>query len=228
MTVTASVLQELKKSEDDPVNLLRRASELLPGKIAVMSSFGAESALLLAFVAEADPALPVIFLQTGQHFPETLRYRKELAERLGLTNVQDAAPPPARIAEFDPTGELWAFDPDACCRIRKVEPLDTACLPYPVLVTGRKRGQAITRQALSVIEVKDDGQVRLNPLAAWSADEIRQEMVRRDLPPHPLVAEGYPSIGCAPCTHSVKEGQDARSGRWAGLAKTECGIHTAR
>ena len=98
MTVTASVLQELKKSEDDPVNLLRRASELLPGKIAVMSSFGAESALLLAFVAEADPALPVIFLQTGQHFPETLRYRKELAERLGLTNVQDAAPPPARIA----------------------------------------------------------------------------------------------------------------------------------
>ena len=130
--------------------------------------------------------------------------------------------------DFEPTGWLWAFDPDACCRIRKVEPLDTACLPYPVLVTGRKRGQAITRQALSVVEVKDDGQVRLNPLAAWSADEIRQEMVRRDLPPHPLVAEGYPSIGCAPCTHSVKEGQDARSGRWAGLAKTECGIHTAR
>lgn len=227
MSVASEILTALRSEEHDPVRLLRSASNLLGDEIAVMSSFGAESALLLAFVAEAAPDMRVLFLETGKHFPETLAYRSELARFLGLTNVQDIKPDLAQVKDRDPTGELWAFDPDACCQLRKVEPLDAATLSFPVLVTGRKRGQASTRATLPVVEEKPDGQVRLNPLASWSADEITDEMKRRGLPPHPLVSKGYPSIGCAPCTRPVGENQDARSGRWAGLSKTECGIHTA-
>jgi phosphoadenosine phosphosulfate reductase len=227
MSVEPQVLSALRAEEDDPVKLLRLASLLLKDRIAVLSSFGAESALLLAFVAEAAPDMPVLFLETGKHFPETLAYRAELARFLGLTNVQDVKPSPAALKERDPTGELWAFDPDACCQLRKVEPLDAASLPFAVLVTGRKRGQAATRAALPVVEEKADGQVRLNPLAAWTGKDITEEMARRGLPPHPLVAEGYLSIGCGPCTHPVGDGEDARAGRWAGHSKTECGIHTA-
>lgn len=226
MSVEAKIIKQLSAVSADPVRLMRDAAHLLPGQVAVLSSFGAESALLLAVVAEAAPDTPVLFLQTGKHFPETLAYRAELARFLGLTNVRDIKPSPSAVAERDPTGELWAFDPDACCKLRKVEPLDTATLPYAALVTGRKRVQASTRMALPIVEVKDDGQVRINPLAHWTADDITQEMHLRGLPPHPLVAQGYPSIGCEPCTLPVGEGQDARSGRWAGMAKTECGIHT--
>ncbi|OUI86276.1 phosphoadenylyl-sulfate reductase [Acetobacter tropicalis] len=227
MSVEPQVLSALRAEEGDPVKLLRLASLLLKDRIAVLSSFGAESALLLAFVAEAAPDMPVLFLETGKHFPETLAYRAELARFLGLTNVQDVKPSPAALKERDPSGELWAFDPDACCQLRKVEPLDAASLPFAVLVTGRKRGQAVTRAALPVVEEKADGQVRLNPLAAWTGKDITEEMARRGLPPHPLVAEGYLSIGCGPCTHPVGDGEDARAGRWAGHSKTECGIHTA-
>lgn len=195
--------------------------------MAVLSSFGAESALLLAIVAEADPEIPVLFLQTGKHFPQTLAYRAELARFLGLKAVIDIHPAALEVQERDPTGELWAFDPDACCRLRKVEPLALATLPYEALVTGRKRSQASTRAALPVVEEMPDGQIRLNPLALWTAEDIAQEMARRGLPAHPLVAEGYLSIGCAPCTRPAGQSADPRSGRWAGLAKTECGIHTA-
>jgi phosphoadenosine phosphosulfate reductase len=192
-----------------------------------MSSFGAESALLLAFVAEAERDMKVLFLNTGKHFPQTLAYRRELADVLGLSNVEDIGPSPEQVSDRDPTGELWAFDPDACCKLRKVEPLNVASLPYDVLVTGRKRGQAATRAAMEIVEERGDGQIRINPLAFWSAQDIATEMQRRALPPHPLVAEGYLSIGCAPCTRPVDGHEDARSGRWSGLNKTECGIHVA-
>lgn len=227
MSVDRSLLAVLQAQSHDPVELLRTASVQLEGQMAVMSSFGAESALLLALVAEADPNMPVLFLQTGQHFPQTLAYRAELARFLGLKNVVDIHPAASEVQERDPTGELWAFDPDACCRLRKVEPLDLATLPFKALVTGRKRSQAMTRAALPVVEEKSDGQIRLNPLALWSADDIAREMTRRGLPPHPLVADGYLSIGCEPCTRPVGQLADPRAGRWAGLAKTECGIHTA-
>lgn len=227
MAVAPSVLTVLRSQAQDPVGLLRAASAQLGSAVGVLSSFGAESALLLAFVAEADPHMPVLFLETGRHFPETLAYRAELAEALGLTNVQDIRPAQAELDARDPTGELWAFDPDACCRLRKVEPMDLASLPYAALVTGRKQAQAATRALLPVVEEKAGGQLRLNPLAHWQAEEITREMKRRGLPPHPLVAQGYPSIGCAPCTQPVGQTADPRAGRWAGLAKTECGIHTA-
>lgn len=223
----AAVIAQLNAVQDDPVRLLRKAHELLGNKLAVMSSFGAESALLLAFVAEADPNMKVLFLNTGKHFPQTLAYRRELADVLGLTNVEDIGPSPEQVSDRDPTGELWAFDPDACCKLRKVEPLNLASLPYEVLVTGRKRGQAVTRASMAIVEERADGQLRINPLAFWQAQDIQAEMQRRHLPPHPLVAEGYLSIGCAPCTRPVDGQEDARSGRWSGLNKTECGIHIA-
>ncbi|MFT9256602.1 MAG: phosphoadenylyl-sulfate reductase [Acetobacter sp.] len=222
------VIAELEPVEGHPVTLLRKARDLLGDRLGVMSSFGAESALLLAMVAQADPAMPVLFLDTGRHFPETLAYRRDLAQTLGLRNVIDITPDERDTARRDPTGELWAFDPDACCTLRKVEPLRVASLPYAGLVTGRKRVQASTRSQLAVVERRGDGadaQLRLNPLALWSAEDIAAEMDRRGLPPHPLVAQGYLSIGCAPCTQPVNGVQDARAGRWAGLNKTECGIH---
>lgn len=222
---TATIANQLVPVQENPVLLLRKASELLGDRLAVLSSFGAESALLLAMVAEADPAMKVLFLNTGKHFPQTLEYRQNLADFLHLSNVQDVAPQPRQVENRDPAGELWAFDPDACCALRKVEPLKVASLPYEALVTGRKRGQAVTRSTLEIVELREDGQLRLNPLAFWSAEDITQEMQRRGLPPHPLVAEGYLSIGCAPCTQPVDGAQDARAGRWAGLNKTECGIH---
>ncbi len=223
----AVVIRQLNTVQDNPVPLLRKAHELFGEKLAVMSSFGAESALLLAFVAEADPGIKVLFLNTGMHFPQTLAYRRDLANTLGLTHVEDIGPAPRQISERDPTGELWAFDPDACCALRKVEPLRVASLPYAALVTGRKRGQAVTRATMGIVEERDNAQLRINPLAFWSAQDIAAEMQRRALPPHPLVAEGYLSIGCAPCTRPVDGQEDARSGRWSGLNKTECGIHVA-
>ncbi len=204
--------------------LLRRAFPLLAGRIAIVSSFGAESAVLLALAAEIDPAVPVLFLQTGMHFPETIEYRHRLAEALGLRNVRDIAPQPPAVAAADPDGMLWQFDPDACCALRKVVPLNRALAPFGAWVTGRKRYQSQTRRSLAFVE-RDGARIKLNPLADWDAARIAEEMQRRGLPRHPLVTQAYPSIGCGPCTHPVAPGLDPRAGRWAGTAKTECGIH---
>lgn len=195
-----------------------------PGKIALVSSFGAESAVLLDLVAKVDRNLPVIFLDTHKLFGETLRYRDALGERLGLTNIVTVEPDPAEVAAEDPQGILWSRDVDACCGLRKVRPLARAMEPFQIWITGRKRFQADTRAAIPLIE-KSGGKFKLNPLADWGPDEIAAHMKAHDLPPHPLVADGYLSIGCMPCTRPVRPGEDARAGRWAGLGKTECGIH---
>lgn len=198
----------------------------LRGRTAVVSSFGAESAVLLALVAEIDPTVPVIFLETGRHFPETLAYRARLAETLGLTDVRDIRPDAAALAEDDPAGQLATYLPDACCAIRKVAPLARALDGFEAWISGRKRHQASTRTELAFIE-PDQGRWKINPLADWTPARIAGEHRRRNLPAHPLVAAGYASIGCAPCTRPVAAGENARAGRWAGLAKTECGIHRA-
>jgi phosphoadenosine phosphosulfate reductase len=197
------------------------------GRVAAVASFGAEAAVLLALVAEIDRATPVLFVDTGKHFPETLAYRRELAALLGLHDVRDIGPTASALADRDPAGQLHAFDPDACCALRKVEPLERALAPFDAWVTGRRRSQAATRAALPVVETLD-GRTKLNPLAAWTDAEVEAEMVRRGLPRHPLTFQGYASIGCAPCTRPVSPGAGSRSGRWAGLAKTECGIHRPR
>jgi len=201
--------------------------EELRGRVALVSSFGAESAVLLAMVAEIDPATPVIFLDTGKLFGETLSYRDRLIKKLGLSNVQTVRPDQARELREDKAGVLWRDNPDACCALRKVEPLERALKPYIGWITGRKRFQSSSRAALPTIET-EDGRLKINPLANWSAKDLEAEFKRRDLPRHPLVADGFLSIGCMPCTQRVTAGADARSGRWAGLDKTECGIHLSR
>jgi phosphoadenosine phosphosulfate reductase len=203
--------------------------EEFPGQIAVVSSFGAESAVLLDLVARVDPTVPVIFLNTGKLFGETLRYRDRLQEKLGLTDLRSLHPHPRDLETFDPQGTLWAHDPDACCRIRKVLPLQTALKDFRASITGRKRFQTGARASMPMIEVErvegGPDRFKVNPLAEWTLEDIKAYAEKRGLPDHPLVKDGYPSIGCMPCTSRVKPG-GYREGRWAGLDKDECGIHS--
>ncbi len=201
-------------------------TEAMVGDVALVSSFGAESAALLHLVAAVDPAVPVLFLDTGKHFPETLAYRDTLVERLGLTGLHVLTPDPALLEKKDGSGLRWSYDPDGCCEIRKVLPLDAAMAGFDASITGRKAFQASTRNALPRFEVDSAGKLKVNPLADWTKADIEAYFTTHDLPRHPLEAQGYLSIGCAPCTSKVKPGEDPRSGRWAGWDKTECGIHT--
>jgi phosphoadenosine phosphosulfate reductase len=201
------------------------AEELFRGRIALVSSFGAESAVLLHLVAEVDRALPVVFLDTRKLFPETLAYRDHLIARLGLADVRSVTPDPARLTAKDPHKALWMTNPDLCCQIRKTEPLQRALTGFDAWFTGRKRFQSSTRAALEVFEV-DGHRVKVNPLANWTSDDLKSYAARHALPEHPLVARGYLSVGCIPCTTKVAPGEDSRAGRWRGLDKVECGIHT--
>ncbi len=195
-----------------------------PGPVALVSSFGSESALLLALAAEIDPGVPVIFIDTGKLFAETLRYRDLLIGRLGLTAVRTIVPDAGRLAAADPDGTLRLSDPDACCHVRKVEPLERALAGFDIWISGIKRYQTALRAMAPTIEMVD-GRLKLNPLAPWSRERIEAEFARRALPPHPLEAEGFLSIGCVPCTGRVRTGEDRRAGRWRDSDKTECGIH---
>lgn len=200
----------------------------LAGEICIVSSFGAESAVLLHLVSRIDPTVPVLFLETGKHFPETLAYRDLLVERLGLTDLRNLVPDAEALAKKDESGLRWSYDPDGCCEIRKVVPLAKAMLGFDASITGRKSFQSSTRARLPRFEIDTSdaqGRLKVNPLIDWSADDIAAYIALHDLPAHPLVAQGYPSIGCSPCTTRVAEGEDPRSGRWRGWDKTECGIH---
>jgi phosphoadenosine phosphosulfate reductase len=212
--------------EMDGVSVLRQAvTELLPDDIAIVSSFGADSSVLLHMLAQVDPTLPVYFLETGKHFPETLDYVRTLEKHLGLTNVRWLRPDPKDLARFDPSGDLWETDPDSCCHIRKTEPLEVAIAEYGGWVTGRKRYQTAERGVLPHFELTSDDRIKVNPLAYFSDADVNAYKIKHGLPEHPLFAKGYKSIGCAPCTTIVAEGEDPRAGRWRGLNKKECGIH---
>lgn len=202
----------------------RAVREDFPGQIAAVSSFGADSAVLLNLIATVDRHLPVIFLDTGKHFEETLSYRDALAADFGLTRIQVVSPDEAALARLDPQGNLHETSTDACCDIRKVEPMARGVAPYRAWFTGRKRHQAATRAALPVFESVGP-RIRINPLARWTTADQADYMRKHALRENPLVAYGYLSIGCFPCTKPVQPGEDARSGRWAGQAKVECGIH---
>jgi phosphoadenosine phosphosulfate reductase len=195
------------------------------GRISLVSSFGTESAVLLHMVAHADPALPVLFLDTGKLFAETLAFRDRLVAQLGLRDVRSILPDPAALAARDPFGGLWAFNPDACCALRKVEPLAAALAPFAVWLNGRKRAHGSTRAALNLVEATEDGRLKVNPLAAWDGEAVEAWRVAHDLPAHPLAAQGYTSVGCRTCTSPVSTGEATRAGRWRGTGKTECGIH---
>lgn len=203
---------------------IRDALAAHPGRIALVSSFGADAAALLHLVASVDPATPVIFVDTGRHFPETLTYVDELERLLGLTNLRRVGPTPAEVAARDPENLRAGYDPDGCCEFRKVVPLDRALHGLDAWISGRKRFQAATRAAIPATE-EADGRTKYNPLADWTPADIENYRRAEKLPPHPLVKDGYLSIGCAPCTSPVRPGEDPRAGRWRGFGKTECGIH---
>ncbi|MDP3853563.1 phosphoadenylyl-sulfate reductase [Phenylobacterium sp.] len=210
-----------------PVTVLESAVEVFGDKLALVSSFGAESVVLLHMISKIKPDTPVLFLDTGMLFGQTLDYRKTLAAKLGLTDVRDLRPHYQDLATTDPEAKLWQTDTDACCEIRKVIPLDRALADFDAWITGRKRFHGGDRLSLPVVEPAE-AQVKFNPLANWGKAELDAYIAEHDLPAHPLVAQGFPSIGCWPCTKPVEEGQDVRAGRWAGQDKTECGIHVAR
>lgn len=204
--------------------MLGRALSDFRGRIALVSSFGAESAALLHLVAAIDAATPVLFLDTGKHFVQTNAYREELTHRIGLRNVQLIHPDTEEAATEDPKGDLWRRDNDACCALRKVRPLQKALAGFDVWITGRKRMHGSLRAFLPIVE-STPPHLKINPLARWSADDVAGYMTAHALPWHPLVESGFSSIGCWPCTAPIAPGDDARAGRWRGLSKTECGIH---
>ncbi|MGB8819361.1 MAG: phosphoadenylyl-sulfate reductase [Rhizobiaceae bacterium] len=198
-------------------------NEGFAGSVGAVSSFGAESAVLLHLIASVDPSTPVMFLETGKHFGETLDYRNELIAAFGLTGVRNIEPLAETLARDDPDGELHKVSTDRCCAIRKVEPMARAVIPFDAWFTGRKRFQASTRAVLPLFEAVGQ-RIRINPLAGWSEDDLADYQEKHALPVHPLVAYGYFSIGCAPCTEPSSP-DDPRGGRWKGLGKIECGIH---
>lgn len=213
---------------DDAEAILRAALDRSLGlKPAILSSFGAEAGVLLSLVVRIDPSTPVIFLDTGMHFLQTLTYRKILSERLGLTDVRLVTPDAGERADLDPRDDLWRADPDACCDLRKVRPLEQALAGIDAVITGRKRHQTPDRRDLRPFELFE-GRIRVNPLHDWSEQQVRARFDAEDLPRHPLNDQGYRSIGCWPCTTAVEAGEDSRLGRWSGAAKTECGIHLGR
>lgn len=195
------------------------------GEIALVSSFGADAVVLLHMISRIDKATPVLFLETGMLFPETLTYRAHVADMLGLRDVRLIRPAPQDIEMLDPGADLHNDNPDGCCYLRKTLPLRRALEPFAASITGRKRHQAATRAGLALFEADGTHHLKINPLANWRPEQVRGYILDNDLPRHPLVAKGFPSIGCAACTTPIGPGEDPRAGRWRGQNKVECGIH---
>lgn len=193
-------------------------------RVAVISSFGTESAVLLHMLSLIAPETDVLFIDTGKHFPETLQYRVDLIRRLGLRNVRDVRPSAALLADKDAKGMRWSYDPDLCCELRKVLPLREELAGFDATITGRKAFQAATRGGLPFFEL-DERRLKINPLARWKKQQIDAYFAQHGLPRHPLEGQGYLSVGCGPCTSKVLPGEDIRAGRWRNFNKTECGIH---
>ena len=206
-------------------DILKPALALMTQKIALVSSFGADSAVLLHMVAQIAPKTPVLFIDTLMLFRATLNYQKQLTKHLGLENVNHISPDPGRVFLQDTEGLMHQSNTDACCTLRKVEPLQQALLPFSAWITGRKRHQSATRADLSIWEADAAGRLKLNPLAHWSKHDINAYFDTHNVPRRTLIEKGYPSIGCAPCIFRAPPGMNARAGRWPGQSKTECSIH---
>jgi phosphoadenosine phosphosulfate reductase len=215
----ASALDEVLRHAS-PAEVIAAALKIVGReRLALVSSFGTESAALLKVMADVDPAIPVVFLDTGWLFQETLDYRDSLTRQLGLADIRSIKPLQETLSREDPDGELWFSDPDACCRIRKVEPLARALKPFAAWINGRKRFQGGVRADIPVVE-QDGVRLKFNPFANVSREEIEAIYASAGLPQHPLRAKGFLSVGCMPCTSRSETGEDARAGRWRGRAKT--------
>lgn len=221
-----AALAEQRLQDASPERVLEFMIGVFGQKIAAVSSFGAESAVLLSMVAEIEPSTPVLFLDTGYLFQETLDYRDELTARLRLTNVQTILPDAEKLSKHDPENALWADNPDACCHLRKVAPLAKALQPFDAWINGRKRYHGMQRAGLQIFEM-DGERIKVNPLARMTREDINTRFALRQLPRHPLEALGFYSIGCMPCTSRSNAAEGLRSGRWRGTGKTECGIHSS-
>jgi len=209
------------------ISVLERAlTDPQVGSVALVSSFGAESVALLHMVSVIDRSTPVIFIDTEMLFPETLDYQRDLSARLGLSDLRVIRPDRDAVFAADPESALHASDPDACCHLRKVAPLARAVAPFDAWITGRKRFQGGRRATLDFFEA-DGPRIKINPLAHWAREDVQDYILNNRLPRHPLVAQGFRSLGCAPCTTPVAPGEDERAGRWRGQGKDECGIHFA-
>ncbi len=195
------------------------------GTTAFVSSFGADSVALLHMVSVIDRTTPVLFLDTEMLFPETLEYQREVAQKLRLSDVRTIRPDRDLIFLNDPNSRLHATNPDACCTIRKTEPLRMALEPFDAWITGRKRYQGGRRARVEFFENEGNGRIKINPLAHWAPEDVQDYIQNNRLPRHPLVSRGYPSLGCEPCTTRIAPGEDERAGRWRGHEKSECGIH---
>ena len=230
MTHKLKNLQELNEKFEHakPEEIIEWAVKEFRPKICMTSSFGPESGTLLRMVSRADPETPVLFLETGFHFPETLEYKEALVKLLGLKNVIDLRADPEKRAKLmqDYGGVPYEKNPDLCCQINKVEPLDEAIKGYEAWMSGIRRNQTDFRKSIQIIEEYEGGQYKISPLANFTSRDAWWYMKEHGIPQHPLWEKGYLSIGCWPCTRPVQAGDDERSGRWAGLSKKECGIHT--
>ena len=223
--LSAEQLDRLLRDASPPVVIAEALRIFGRKKLALVSSFGIESAALLKVVADVDPLVPVIFLDTGWLFEETLAYRDTLIGKLGLRDVRSVKPQDEKLSREDPDRDLWFSDPDACCRIRKVEPLARALVPFAAWINGRKRFQGGLRAEIPVVE-RDGARLKFNPFANISREDIKAIFDEANLPSHPLVSRGFLSVGCMPCTSRIAPNEDARAGRWRGRGKAECGIHT--
>jgi len=210
-----------------PQEIIRVALREFGRRLTYVSSFGSESAAMLSLIAEVDPQMPILFIDTGMHFHQTLQYRDTLSAHLGLTDIRTFHPVKEEVKAVDPRGVLNKTDPNACCEVRKVRPLGPALEGFDAWITGRKRFHGGGRARLPVIEFFE-GRFKINPLAEETQEDLQALVAARNLPPHPMVAEGYPSIGCWPCTVRPVDPNDIRSGRWVGFTKEECGLHLAR
>lgn len=218
-------LNERYRNEDTSKVLRHALDDPMFGPIALVSSFGAEAVVLLHMVAQIDPSTPVIFIDTEMLFPQTLTYQRKLAEGFGLLDVRRITPSREAVFSRDPDNLMYLADRNACCALRKSEPLEEALAGFDAWISGRKRFQGGVRAELDLFENEDGKRIKINPLAHWSSKDVADYIATNNLPRHPLVAKGYPSIGCAPCTTPVGVGEEDRAGRWRGEEKTECGIH---
>lgn len=211
-----------------PLEIVAWAVKTFAPSFAATSSFGPESGVLLSLISKTDPATPVLFLETGFHFPETLEYKDQLTKLFGLKNVIDLKADPARreklIADYQ--GKPYETNPDLCCQVNKVEPLDLGLKGYRAWMSGIRRSQTDHRKSIRIIEEYEGGIYKVSPLANMTSRDSWWYLKENQIPIHPLYEKGYMSIGCWPCTRPIQDGDDERSGRWAGKAKKECGIHT--
>src|SRR6185436_4599991 len=209
-----------------PEEILRWATEEFAPDVILTCSFQHDGVVLGHMLQTNAPWVPVVFLDTGFHFPETLEYRDEIVRRFGFPMRNVRSPVTKEELERKHGPELFRTNPDLCCSIHKVAPLKAALEGVRCWINGRRRAQSATRQALTTVERFQGGVTKVNPMASWTAKETHAYMRKHDIPEHPLFERGYASIGCAPCTRPILPGEDERAGRWAGRDKTECGIHT--